>query len=252
MIPPFLSFCTTCKGRLHHLAKTLPENIDGALLFENVEFVLLDYDSPDGLDRWVQANLRKHLESGKLSYFRIVDRVPYFKLSHAKNVAHLLALGEVVCNLDADNYISPLCIEAFLDLHQIDSQVITHGRRSSWGRISLRKEHFLQLGGYEERLNGWGAEDQDLLARGVQVMGLKKASLSRFDRAIRHGNDERIRFMECKDIAKSCEYNRGLIRRLRRSGNEGANGEGNWGVATVQKNFDSLHIKVGSTLYSGN
>ncbi|KKL80749.1 hypothetical protein LCGC14_2001600, partial [marine sediment metagenome] len=48
-----ISFCTTCMGRLYNLKETLPKNIEANGEYPNVEFVILDYNSSDGLGDWV-------------------------------------------------------------------------------------------------------------------------------------------------------------------------------------------------------
>src|SRR4051794_24309230 len=103
MSPPLkLSFCTTCMNRLGHLRETLPRNLIAATGRGPVEFVVLDYNSSDGLAEWTADVLGSHLASGLVRYYR-TPRPARFHMSHAKNVAHQLAVGDVVCNLDADN-----------------------------------------------------------------------------------------------------------------------------------------------------
>ena len=41
---PLLSIVTTCKGRLHHLRRSLPR----FLAQPNTEVIVVDYDCPDG------------------------------------------------------------------------------------------------------------------------------------------------------------------------------------------------------------
>lgn len=48
-----ISFCITCMNRFKHLQETLERNIHDNYLVDNVEFVVLDYNSEDGLDKWI-------------------------------------------------------------------------------------------------------------------------------------------------------------------------------------------------------
>src|SRR5581483_1771791 len=98
-----LSYCTTCKGRLHHLQETLLLNLEFSKHLTGIEFVLLDYSSGDGLGAWVEERFQAQMDSGALVYYRLDHQASFF-MAHAKNVAHRLARGEIVCNLDADNY----------------------------------------------------------------------------------------------------------------------------------------------------
>ena len=63
-----ISFCTTCMGRIHDLAQTLPQNMADNADYPALEFVLLDYNSRDGLEPWVREQLLPHIESGRLVY----------------------------------------------------------------------------------------------------------------------------------------------------------------------------------------
>ena len=101
-------FCTTCKGRLGHLARTLPRN-----LVDNphATFVVLDYGSPDGLLEWLAttAELQPHIESGHLTVYSHATEGS-FKMAHAKNMAHRCGIiegADILVNLDADNFTGP-------------------------------------------------------------------------------------------------------------------------------------------------
>ena len=47
-----ISFCITCMNRLKHL-KNFEKNILDNFLVDEVEFVVLDYNSQDGLEEWI-------------------------------------------------------------------------------------------------------------------------------------------------------------------------------------------------------
>lgn len=217
---------------MHHLKRTLPSNLDAVAEFGEVEFVLLDYDSPDGLNDWVHEEMISHLDSERLRFFRLED-APLFRMNHAKNIAHLLGDGEVLCNLDADNYISPQFVAELLRLHANDVGILTHGRKSSWGRISLRRTDFLSLGGYEETLTGWGQADLDLIARAKRELRLNSVSLSQFDRYINHSDEERTRYYDNKDKRATRQSNIKRLKRLRSNGIGIANVDRDWGVASI-------------------
>ena len=100
-----ISFCTTCKGRLEHLKQTLPANIEACKGYPNTEFVILDYDSRDGLEQWIKDNFQEEIKSGLVRYAKL-DGATDFKMAHAKNMVHRLATGDVLCNVDADNFLA--------------------------------------------------------------------------------------------------------------------------------------------------
>src|SRR3954468_418660 len=103
-----ISFCITCMGRRQHLEQTLAENLRIAASSRvRCEFVLLDYSSPDGVGEFIAHELSGSLRDGVLSYYRL-EGAETFHMAHAQNIAHRLAAGPYVCNLDADNLLLPL------------------------------------------------------------------------------------------------------------------------------------------------
>jgi hypothetical protein len=102
MRKPTVSICVIAMNRLHHVQETLPvslrENDD-----QGVNFVLLDYNSSDGLGEYVQKKFPEELRKGKLTYYRH-NEAQVFDRSHSRNMALKLADGKIVCNVDADNY----------------------------------------------------------------------------------------------------------------------------------------------------
>ena len=54
-----LSFLTSSMNRLHHIKQTYIKNIENSLPIQgcDVEFILLDYNSSDGLSGWVKSEL---------------------------------------------------------------------------------------------------------------------------------------------------------------------------------------------------
>ena len=98
-----IAFCITCMNRLNHLKKTLIRNIEDNELLGQVVFVLLDYNSSDGLHEWVKSQ-SKYIDNGLLVYFR-TDTPTHYKRSHSRNLVFKLSEADIVCNLDADNYL---------------------------------------------------------------------------------------------------------------------------------------------------
>jgi len=165
--PPLISFCSTCKGRLWQLRETLPANLEAIRADGRAELVLVNYNSNDGLDRWIRK-FRREIRSGQLRYVHERNE-QFFHASKAKNLAHFAAEGEFVVNLDGDNFIAetiPMLREAWKE----HPESVSHGfcgdvKDGSFGRIGMRKRHFLALGGYDEAMMPIGHEDRDLLVR---------------------------------------------------------------------------------------
>jgi hypothetical protein len=241
-----ISFCITCKGRLHHLRETLPLNIQTNREFEGVEFVLLNYSSPDPLDEWVKQELVPEINSGTVIYFKATGYEFYFP-AHAKNVAHRLARGEIVCNLDADNFTGENFAGYLYRLFQENNDIFvrplgSHGAGAS-GRIAIRKKHFEILGGYDERFQmGWGFEDKDFILR-AQAMGLKWEIIpgdSPYARVITHDDLERTQYMRRQGLQTGRQEHKRLSKKSRSNGELVANQNCKWGSARLEKNFDSI------------
>ncbi len=170
-----ISFCTTCMDRLYNLKETLPKNIEDNEEYPNLEFVVLDYNSKDGLEKWIKKYMMNHIESGRLVYYR-TSEPKYFSMSHSRNIAFKVATGEIVNNLDADNYtknppdadlkeIWPFYLNRMAN-ERSRKIIFSKGKRSMHGRIGFYKDEFIEeLGGYDEGLLGYGHDDHDLVKR---------------------------------------------------------------------------------------
>jgi len=232
-----LSYCITCMGRLHHLKRTLPANIAANRDF-NVEFVVLDYNSRDGLGEWIRKRHSADIECGKLIYAR-TDEPSGFHQAHAKNLSHRLATGDILCNLDADNYATSQFTEYLLDLFSSRERVVTRGQSGEgfFGRIALPKFWFYRMGGYDEELvPGYGNEDNDAYERG-SALGLASLILpEKFAKVIAHSDEERLANLIVKNW-NSTTANGSLSLRKRLQGKYVANQETGWGKAKLLINF---------------
>jgi glycosyltransferase involved in cell wall biosynthesis len=159
-----ISFCTTCKGRLWQLQQTLPQNI--RKLDKDSEIVILDYQSPDGLKDWLFGTFPAEIEAGKLKYFRLEDNYNYSS-SYAKNVAHKLATGEILFNLDADNYIYTGLLAELRNLRDdmLFLPRLFGNDEGSYGRLGYTKATFERVGGYDETIVGMKGDDGDFRTR---------------------------------------------------------------------------------------
>ncbi|MBD1424441.1 glycosyltransferase family 2 protein [Sphingobacterium arenae] len=192
-----ISFCTTCMNRLSYLKQTLAKNLDDNLDYENLEFVLLDYNSSDGLESYIKANYSEELKNGKLVYFKI-DTIEFYDWTHSRNLVVSLATGDIICNIDADNftgtgfatYVNHVFNQAsdvFLTTYYVPLQ-----KNDVLGRICMLKQSFLKIGGYDERMKHYGFEDIDLIHR-LERSGLRKIDINNpvFLNALPHSNTER-------------------------------------------------------------
>lgn len=200
-----ISFCITCMNRAEHIKKTLSKNIRDNAEYPDLEFVLLDYNSSDDLQEWVFKNFKDEIESGRLIYYQ-TKKPKYFHMANAKNIAHNLASGDIVCNLDADNYLGKdfafyinIIMQNDVDIigvHQRSYKYIPAHLSDCGGRIFLTKDNFMKLGGYNEDFIGWGYEDTEFKERAF-IMGLKKEEIPRvFLNSVSHDDTMRVKNMK--------------------------------------------------------
>lgn len=239
-----ISFCTTSKNRLHHLRITLPPNLER--LTDGDEIVLLNYGSNDGMDAWVKETFTKELGT-KLNYFHI-EHTTHFSRSHAKNVAHLCARNSIVCNVDADNWITEQFVdvlhEAFAEENRLVGCFADAHICGIRGRIALRKDDFLALGGYNEAFIGWGAEDDDVIARAIKA-GIPPMYFAwRYAHRIRHPKAESTKFHKFKNVRNTHAHNWRMSCNNQKAGILTANLNKEWGKATVHYNFGAK-VEIG-------
>lgn len=175
-----VGFAITCKGRAQHIKQTLPRN-----LVDNpsAKFILLDYNSPDDLLDYLNTAHGQDIEKGRLVVYSSKEPGP-FRMAHAKNLAHRLAMREgcdVLCNLDADNYAGygfKSYINALFSDAETDHSMYGHPKIFLWarmqqgvmkrgvsGRIVMSARDFLLTGGYDEKYSDWGPDDKDMNVR---------------------------------------------------------------------------------------
>jgi len=237
-----ISICTTCMNRLEDLKRTLPKNIEDNKDYPNVEFVLLDYNSADGLSNWIKNNMIDYIESGKLVYYKTIEP-KYFRMGHSRNVAFKLSTGEIVNNVDADNFIGKGFVDVINKLAELcpERAVFAKGKRMMHGRIGFYKNEFLTLGGYDEDLVGYGFDDHSLIYRAM-ALGHKFMwwnELGDFMNRIRTSSKNKTKHMSeaNKNWRETEIINKEITMKKMKNGEFIVNKNRNWGKASVTKNF---------------
>lgn len=162
---PGISFCVTCRNRLWQLESTLPDNL--AALGDRHEISLVDFGSTDGLAAWVWDRFRSAIERGRLVFFEVTSEVRWSS-PRAKNLAHRVAGGSYLFNLDADNRIGPAdvaLVEQAAARGEAVHQWAGNWTDGSFGRIGLPRDLYHTLGGYDESMLPMAGQDMDLLRR---------------------------------------------------------------------------------------
>jgi hypothetical protein len=208
-----ISFCIVCMNRLHHLQQTFLKNINDNMGYEQLEFVLLDYNSQDGMEEWVKENLSQHISSGKVSYYKTFEPSS-FKHSHAKNLALKLASNNIVCSINADHFagvdFAHYVNECFVNNDKIVLTPIPtlffkkdkdYPPGDIWGLVCVQKEDFLKIRGFDERMINYGNEDIDFIHR-LEMLHIKRAPIKRsfLSGFIAHSDQERHLFIRSNKL----------------------------------------------------
>jgi hypothetical protein len=241
-----ISICTTCMGRLMDLEKTFPKNIEDNIGYKNVEFVLLDYNSNDNLESWAKDTLKDLIKSKKVVYVK-TEEPQFYTMAHSRNVAFKIASGDIVTNVDADNFTGPGFATR---LNLLSNQAVRTGVlknvfvksfRSTHGRIGFWRKEFIDvLGGYDEMFIGYGHDDRDIIYRAMQLgftivrFGGEESSRlkSKVNKVANYdpdGIDKNWRYTE--QLNKIISYSNLMV------GNLVANVGKEWGKAKLIKNF---------------
>ena len=202
-----ISFTTICMDRLFHLKETLPANIEDTADIDR-EFIILNYNSKDRMNEYLWNHFQKEIKSGLVKLYHTKDP-KYFNFSHSKNIAAKQATGDIIINIDADNFIvkgfSEWAIEQFQD-RNIICRPKTKKIPGIGGKLAICKWNLLKLNGYDEDLKGWGFDDVDLINRGVKYLGLKYVDIPlEFLDLIHHTNRERFKNYESDVLKKEVQ-----------------------------------------------
>ena len=173
---------TTCKGRLHHLEKSLPTMVAQA----DCEVVVVDYDCPQGTAEWVRA---------RFPAVRVVEvrDDPIFCAARARNRGAAQARtpwlffvdADVMLRSDLGSWIRERADERKSYAHNVPKDLSLHGTLLCPTRV------FEDLGGYDEAFRGWGGEDSELRLR-LALAGLAPTDLPTGALVeIPHGDEER-------------------------------------------------------------
>lgn len=246
--PPKISICTTVMNRKEDLMKTLLQNIKDNSDYPDpggVEFVILDYNSNDGLEDWALKELWWQTQTGRVSYYRTEEPKKY-SMTHSRNVAFKLAEGDIVLSVDADSYTEKGFVSFILRLanEAPERAFFAKSRQLLRGRIGFYKKEFIEiLGGYDEELTGYGHDDMDIMNRAVES-GLRMMCFRKFCRRVeghaKHATPEN--YEEVWWVTEG--RNRLMSYANLLAGKFKANEGRHWGKAKVTKNFGAEIIEI--------
>jgi len=224
---PKVSFCITHKNRFHQIAETLTKNLNDNRIDEGrVEFILVDFGSDHDMKNWVADQFSAEISSEYLKFFH-TSKLEKWHAPIAKNTAHRLSTGQILVNLDGDNFTGyrggQFVYEHFMEnQHDICCwQFSGRNGDGSFGRIASARDTFFGIGGYNEELLEMGFQDRDLVRR-LEMSGVKVVLA--LDESYNHTleNDQ----YEPKEMAYASMrlFNKKIAKRIVKKDNLKANG----------------------------
>lgn len=243
-----ISFVTRCMNRLHDLKLTLPKNIEDNKSYKNLEFVILDYNSTDGLGEWIQKEMMHHVLSGRVSYYRTTEP-QFFQPNHSQNLTFRLASNSLVANIDSDNYthegyaqcLNRCCSVADERILIVPANFLLAGSKRLFlkGRFAVYKKDAEMLGGFDEELDeGFGNDDISFVLRamlaGFQIVRYN----SRYtEDRLPTSDEERVSLVKNKSFKQIRDKNGIITWNKLGKGIVTVNRNTHWGKARLIKNF---------------
>jgi len=186
--------------------------------YENIkEFIIVDWSSDD-LDKKA-LNYFENLDE-RIKIIKIENQ-KFFNLSKAYNIGFNYAKEKLVIKMDADYIFNPFF--DFFENYQISQSEFLTGTWKSYkvdngvgfmqylnGFLFIHKNNFIEVGGYNENLKGYGWDDCDLYQR-LEKKGLSRKILNYDKITIYHNPHEdktRSENYECKNIKLTAYRNR--------------------------------------------
>jgi len=245
-----ITICTTCMNRLHDLRKTLPRNLEDNSDYDDLEFLLLDYSSNDGLKNWIlsSSEMKSYMDSGRLVVYQTKGQ-QHFRPNHSRNMSFRLAKNDLIANVDSDNfthrgYATRLneCASVADDRILIvpDNFLIRGSKRLYLkGRFALYKKDIEYLTGFDEDLdNGFGHDDMNFVFRAMMCgFTIVRYESSFTEDRLETKDDERVKYVKNKNYKKMQEVNASITLDKITKGKVAVNPK-SWGSGVVWKNYE--------------
>jgi GT2 family glycosyltransferase len=158
-----ISICTACHNRTYDLKKTLPTWIEASEISPPVEIVVLDYNSPDDLQEYIKSITG--LSEGVILRCPHYNGKDHYHMAHAKNLSVLAVSAKYYVHINSDCYMKNDFILKIRELFEENPDLGWATVYRNEGIIAMRKQDFIDAGGYDERFEFYGPEDKDLNSR---------------------------------------------------------------------------------------
>lgn len=208
---PAVSIVAACKNRHHSLRQALPTWLDVRSVRE---IILIDWDSQPPLSTIIDPPNRS-----KVKLVRVRNESQWV-LSRAYNLGINLSTSPVILRIDCDYALAP----DILRTHNVSALYSTF-YAGNWllartddevhlnGIVLIFRNHFLAVGGYDERIQTYGWDDEDLYTR-LQNANLTKANFS-YDHVTHINHNDSVRAQEGVKFARvQIDVNRLLLEKL--------------------------------------
>lgn len=160
-----ISLCIPCMNRTHDLKKIMPSLVKAANASPPVEINVLDYGSQDDLFDCVFDVIHSdQFRNGSIiSYHQFRGR-NYFHMAHARNLSVLVSRGEYVVISSTDIELDESFFTVIREHIEKDAPTWLHFKNET-GVITIKRDEFINAGGFDERFEFYGSEDKDLYLR---------------------------------------------------------------------------------------
>jgi glycosyltransferase involved in cell wall biosynthesis len=196
-----ITFVMTCMGRLAHLQKSLPRLVEQRA----GSIVIVDYSCPQNTAAWVESTYE---EDSHVVVVR-VEGEKTFSPSRARNRGAAAVETPWIFFLDADILLDG---KVWFDLlaHGLNAACSWRGlpyKEGLSGGLLVSRAAFDLVGGYDERYQGWGFEDEDicqaLAAAGILLQTFPDGLLE----ALQHDDRLRTQYYDTKKMWASALCN---------------------------------------------
>lgn len=127
-----------------------------------VEFAILDYNSQDGLNGYIETARELCANGVFITYAQYMKR-EYYHMAHARNLSVLASHGEYIIVSSADILFDEEFIGYIRSRLVAEDLIWMHGGGKFFnGVMAVKRQEFIDAGGFDERFEYYGPEDKDL------------------------------------------------------------------------------------------
>lgn len=174
-----ISYCTTCHNRLWQLKQTLDHNL-AYTVAGKVELCVLAYNDNEAY-QYLYEHYNDYIADGRLRVLSVNENRVFkdgstWSCGYVKHLAHLMGRGDVLFNLDADNFIDDKLHAALLKLLPNELLITLQSEWRDDGRSGRIGVHRSLYGKVRYRDKGRG-DDGDFISQCVSL-GVKVSQIS--------------------------------------------------------------------------